>query len=333
VEKRRLILIPDRSIEANVETVIFGKGYKILTPHATRTADIEDDIWHAADGILAWHELMFDRNLLSKLINCKVIVRIGVGFDNIDIAAAKDLRIPVCIVPDYGVEDVADHTLAIALNLLRGISGYDQSARSGDWSWNSMPALRRIRGQKLGIVGLGRIGTAVANRAKVFGFDVGFFDPYKFDGWDKALGVRRFGRLQDLLKCSDVISLHTPLTEETANMVNSEFISSTKRGAVLINTARGGLMNLQAVWHGLEMKHLGGVGLDVLPIEPPDRNEPLVHAWQANDGRFLGKIIVTPHSAFFNHESYEEMRKKAAITAVDVLERGEIRNCVNNFIK
>ena len=330
MKEHRLILIPDRSIEADVESEIFGDGYKIVTPNATNSAEIDDSVWNAADGILAWHDLHFDRELLRKLINCKIIVRIGVGYDNVDLVAARELKIAVCTVPDYGVEDVADHTLALTLNLLRGISGYDQAARSGTWSWSSMPTLRRIQGLNFNIIGLGRIGTATAIRAKAFGFDVGFFDPYKADGWEKATGLRRFFDLHDLLKNSDVISLHTPLTAETANLVNHDFIASISSGAILINTARGGIMDLAAVWDGLQRGRLAGVGLDVLPSEPPDMDEPLVQAWQRPDDHLVGKIILTPHAAFFNQESYLEMRTKAAKTAFEFLERGTLKNCVNS---
>ena len=192
-----------------------------------------------------------------------------------------------------------------------------------------MPTLRRIQGLRFNIIGLGRIGTATAIRAKTFGFDVGFFDPYKPDGWEKATGLRRFFDLHDLLEVSDVISLHTPLTAETTNLVNRDFIASTSHGAILINTARGAIMNLAAVWDGLQGGRLGGVGLDVLPTEPPDLDEPLLQAWQRPDDYLVGKIILTPHCAFFNQESYIEMRTKAAKTAFEFLERGTLKNCVN----
>ncbi|MBI2320748.1 MAG: hypothetical protein HYU88_01265 [Chloroflexi bacterium] len=220
---RPVILIPDRLEQpADVEQEAFGPAARILTPGAHHDAEIADEVWASADAVLAWHDLRYPAALLAKLRRCRVIVRIGVGYDNVDLEAAGRLGIAVCNVPDYGTADVADHAMALLLALARGVYAFSERVRAADdnWHWQAAGPLRRLAGSTLGIVGLGRIGTAVALRAKAFGMRVAFYDPYLPDGQDKALGVERCDALDELLGQADAVSIHTPLTDETRGMAD-----------------------------------------------------------------------------------------------------------------
>jgi len=181
----------------------------------------------------------------------------------------------------------------------------------------------------LGIIGLGRIGTATALRAKAFGMRVVFYDPYIPDGQDKALGVTRCYELADLLAQADVVSIHTPLTSETRGMANAAFFSMLKPGAIFINTARGAIVDLDALTEALRSGQVGAAGLDVLPQEPPDPDHPLIRAWRARESWIAYRLIITPHAAFYCEEAYREMRMKAALEAKRVLAGQKPRNCVN----
>ena len=328
---KKTILIPDRlTSPAEVEQDVFGSDIKILTPCAKNASEIDDDTWRKADAILAWHELQYSAEIIDKLDRCKVIVRIGVGFDNVDLIASGKKGIPVCNVPDYGTNDVADHAIGLMLSLARGIFAYSEKVReSNSWDWNNAGELHRLTCATLGIIGLGRIGTAIALRAKALGMYIIFYDPYLPDGQDKALGVVRCENLSGLLEQSDVVSIHTPLSKETRGMADSTFFTKMKKGSIFINTARGAIVSLDALTEALKTNHLRGVGLDVLPQEPPDPDHPLIKAWRSKERWISQRLIITPHAAFYNKESYEEMRRKAALEARHVLEGKEPKNCVN----
>jgi lactate dehydrogenase-like 2-hydroxyacid dehydrogenase len=324
------IIIPDRSRPpADIEQGVFGPGTEILTPCVKHTRDVPDETWRSVDAVLAWHDLLFDAPLIAKLDRCKAIVRVGVGFENVDLQAAGARGIRVCNVPDYGTCDVADHAMALLLGLARGIIQYEELIRRGEWTWERVTNLSRLTGSTLGIVGLGRIGTATAMRAKGLGMDIVFHDPYKPEGHDKALGIRRAYSLDELLAQSDSVSLHCPSTKETENMADASFFAKMKPNGYFINTARGKLMDADALYESLKAGHLRGAGVDVLPVEPPDRKHPLFKAWNDREPWLAGRFILTPHASFFNRESHAEMRRKAAEEALRVLRGDAPRNCVN----
>lgn len=328
--RRWHVLIPDRLTSApDVERAVLGTDTVFLTPGASDAAEVPDAYWTQADAILAWHEVRIGDDVVARLERCKVIVRVGAGFDNVDLESAARRGIPVCNVPDYGTNDVADHTLALILALSRGIVAYDDAARHGRWEWDAAGPLNRVTGAACGIVGLGRIGTATALRAKAFGMPVLFFDPYKDAGYDKALGIERVWTLEALLERSDVVTLHMPLTDETRGMAGASFFARCRPGALFINVARGLCLDLDALHDALRSGRLRGAGLDVLPQEPPWPDHPLIDAWRRGEPWIAGRLVITPHAAFYNRESYVEMRRKAAEEVLRVLQGEEPRNCVN----
>jgi C-terminal binding protein len=281
-----------------------------------------------ADALIVFHTIRISAATIGRLKKCRAIVRCGVGYDNVDLAAAGGKGIYVCNVPDYGTDEVADHALALMLALARGLALTERGLRKTLAPWNFLAAspLTRLAGATLGIIGLGRIGTAAALRAKSFRLRVVACDPYLPDGYDKALGVTLLS-LDDLLAASDIVSVHTPLTPETAGIVGSAQLAKMKPHGILINTARGKCVDVRAVAETLAAGKIGGAGLDVLPDEPPAPDDPIVKLWQQENPPV--NLILTPHNAFYTEQSREEMRTKAALEVRRVLLGEKPRNPVN----
>lgn len=267
----------------------------------------------------------------EDLPGTQIVVRLGVGFDNIDLAGWAARGVPVCNVPDYGTSEVADHALALMLALRRGVAFYDARLKlEGDagWDWSGAPLVGRLRGTVFGVIGMGRIGIAAATRARAFGMDVAFHDPYVPSGLEIALGARRLDSLDELFAQADVVSVHVPLTSETRGMIGAALLTRCRPGAILVNTARGPLVHLDALFEALKAGALAGAALDVLPDEPPDAAHPLLRAWGDREPWLEGRLVLTPHAAFYSPQSLTDLRSKAIETAVDFLRTGRLRNRV-----
>jgi phosphoglycerate dehydrogenase-like enzyme len=291
---------------------------------------LPDAALKAADAIVVWHEMKIDADFVAKIPNCCVIVRAGVGFDHIDLAAAGRAGIPVCNTPDYGTSEVADHAIALMLTFCRGIGTF-QAALKRDpvagFDSTLAPLIRRVRGTTFGVVGMGRIGTAAALRAKAFGMQVVIHDPYLPRGAEIAVGVERVESLDALLGKSSVVSLHCPLTGETENLIDAARLAAMQPHAILINTARGAVVDVAAVIAALRGATIAGAALDVLPDEPPGKDDAIsgALAGAALDGR----LIVTPHAAWASPESRADARRLSTQTAMLYLRTGKLRNLVN----
>jgi D-3-phosphoglycerate dehydrogenase/C-terminal binding protein len=268
---------------------------------------------------------------IERLTNCKLIVRCGVGYDNVDFAFARTRGIPVANVPDYGTEEVADSAIGLMLALTRGINFHNTFLRpaDADWRYHHVAPLYRLRGRTFGILGLGRIGTAAATRAKALGMDVVFYDPYKGDGYDKALGVRRVETLDELLAQAFVLSVHCPLTPDTQHIINAASLEKMLRGSYLINTARGNIVDVTAIPDAIASGRLAGAGIDVLPQEPPPADHPLVVAWRDPKHPAHQRVILNAHNAFYSVEGLRDMRVKGAEACRRALLGQPIRNLVN----
>jgi lactate dehydrogenase-like 2-hydroxyacid dehydrogenase len=195
------------------------------------------------------------------------------------------------------------------------------------WRWNAGPAMKRLATDRLGIIGYGRIGRAVAQRARGFGMEVVWFDPY-VDATPDLIGAR-VETLDALLETSDIISLHCPLTPETRGLIGESALFRMKPGAVLINTARGAILDLRAAHDALRVGRLGAAGIDVFEDEPVDPDHPLIQAFRLQPSWAAGRLILTPHAAFYSPQSWIDLREKAAATTRDFLLKGWMRNCVN----
>jgi D-3-phosphoglycerate dehydrogenase/C-terminal binding protein len=294
----------------------------------------ESELWgriENADCIMVYHTLKVMKATIERLTNCRLIVRCGVGYDNVDHAFARTRGIPVANVPDYGTEEVADSAIGLMLALTRGINFHNNFLRpaNSDWRFHHVAPLYRLRGRTFGVLGLGRIGTAAATRAKALGMDVIFYDPYKPDGYDKALGVRRVESLNDFLSQAFVLSCHCPLTPDTHHIINDTAIEKMPRGSYLINTARGNIVDVAAIPGAIASGHLAGVGLDVLPQEPPPADHPLIVAWRDPKHPAYNRLILNAHNAFYSVEGLRDMRVKGAEACRRALTGQPLRNVVN----
>ncbi|MCB9946618.1 MAG: C-terminal binding protein [Rhodospirillaceae bacterium] len=329
-----LVITPDAQYpdDGEVERPVMGSGARLEIYRERDLHRLPAGRVAQADAFLVWHEVAFDRASIAALPRCRVIVRAGVGFDHIDLAAAGEAGIPVCNTPDYGTSEVADHAIALMLTLARGIATYHDALRAdpvGSFVPALAPGVTRIRGRRLGIVGLGRIGTATALRAKAFGLEVVAYDPYVSRGQEIAVGVGRVDTLAELLAGSDVVSLHAPLTEETRGMIDAAALAAMPRHAFLINTARGAIVDHLALLEALQSGGIAGAALDVLPQEPADPDHPLIKAYTAKPSPLAGRLVLTPHAAWFSPQSARDARRLSTETLMAYLTRGDLRNCVN----
>jgi len=328
------VLVPDAPYadEGDLERATAGPDVAWRIFRERDPSRVPDAAWRAADAVLAWHAIRFDGPIIDRLTRCRLIVGCGVGVDRIDLDAAGRAGIPVCNVPDYGTAEVADHTLALILALTRGIvPGHAALAADPVANWRSdvSPILRRLQGARLGLVGVGRIGTAVAMRARPFGFDLLAFDPYAPRGHEIAIGATRVERFEEFLGAADVVSIHAPLTPETRGLFGAAAFDAMRRDALLINTARGPLVDTDALADALAAGTIAGAALDVLPEEPPRAGGKLLAAFLADAPWLRGRLVLTPHSAWRSPASYLDCRRKAVETALAYLVEGRLKNCVN----
>jgi len=250
--------------------------------------------------------------VVAALPGLGIVSRIGAGFDTVDTEACAQHGVWVANSPDYGVGEVATHALALALASLRNVAAYDRDVRAGKWHYLSSGVLRRPAELTLGIVGLGRIGKRMAHVSRNVFKRVVAYDPHLIDG-DFPAYVERIRSLTELAMASDVVSLHTPLNAETRGLVDGRFFAAARAGMTLVNTSRGGVVNLPDLLKALDAGILRGVALDVLPVEPVPADSPLV-----KDPR----VILTPHAAFFSVEAERELRRKAAQNIVTWMRTG-----------
>lgn len=271
----------------------------------------EDDILAVArdaDAILVTYAKL-PGDLLRQLARCKAIGRFGLGVDNIDIKTAGELGIVVTYVPDYCMQEVSDHAMALLLALARKIPFSDRLVQAGRWEMPAVAPLRRLAGQVLGLVGFGNIPRALVPKAKAFGLEVIAHDPYAAAAVFATSGVEAVS-FEDLLARADFVSVHAPLTPATHGLIDAAAFARMKKGAVIINTARGPLIDEPSLLAALDSGQLGGAALDVVTTEPLPK-----------DSRLLGRpnVILTPHTAFYSVEALEELQTKCAADVARVL--------------
>ena len=259
--------------------------------------------------------------LIASMQRCRIISRVGTGLDAIDIDAATKHGIWVTYVPDYAVDEVSTHAIASLLAHARGFPRLLESTRRGEWGNKVVAPIRRLQGQTLGLLGFGRIGQAVGSKARGLGLKVVVHDPYVASLPPESSDARLVD-WETLLRTSDYISLHVPLTEGTRHIINAESLSSMKSTAFLINTARGALIDEDALLEAVRSGQIAGAALDVLSAEPPPVDHPLLHE---------ERIWITPHSAWYSEESMEDMRTRGAEEVVRVLQGQKPRSPVNQI--
>jgi D-3-phosphoglycerate dehydrogenase len=288
----------------------------------------EDDLVGPAagcDAIMNQYARVGARTI-AAMTRCKVIARYGVGVDIVDVEAATARDILVTNVRDYCTEEVADHAVSLWLTLARRILAYDRATHAGIWRWQSGAPIHRLRGQTVGIVSFGRIGQAIADRARPFGVDLVVHDPYVPDATIAAAGARRVEK-SELLAVSDVLMMQVPMTAETRHFLGPAELASIKPGAIVVNTGRGPTIDNRALYDALVSGRVAGAGLDDPEEEPAKRSH-----WSPRDNPLfqLPNVIVTPHAAYYSEESIQLARETAASEVARVL-TGEIpRYPVNN---
>jgi D-3-phosphoglycerate dehydrogenase len=261
-----------------------------------------------ADAILVTYAKL-TRDILTQLTKCKAIGRFGLGVDNIDLPAAKEKGIAVNYVPDYCIREVSDHAMALLLALIRKITLSNKLVQSGRWEMPAVVPIRRIEGTVLGLIGFGHIPRLVAPKAQAFGMKVIGYDPYIKPDVFKAAKVESVD-LDTLLKTSDYVSVHAPLLPATRGMLNAAAFAKMKKGAYLVNTARGPLIDEPALIAALDAGQIAGAGLDVVAAEPLAKDSPLL-------GR--DNVIISPHTGFYSIEALNELETKCAADVARVL--------------
>ncbi|MFI9507845.1 C-terminal binding protein [Nocardia sp. NPDC052566] len=301
----------------DIETEVIGAHGEVRL-EIISDGDLEPLYAAEPELIILWHRVALDAAFFDRIKTCRAVICASVGYDHVDIAAARRNDVAVYYVPDYGTEEVADHTLALGLSLARRLPALDGHVRDGGWDWRAIGPARRLRDRVWGIVGLGRIGTAVALRARALGMRVAFYDPYNHPGIEKGLGYRRAHTLTALLAEADIVSLHVPLTRETRHLLGDNELAAMKDDAVLVNTARGPVIDLDALRTALAASRPGYVGLDVVD------GEPRIPQWLSAHPRAL----LTPHAAFYSVESLTELRTRAAEAARQLLTGAQLTSAI-----
>lgn len=328
----QIILFTDaRAGDLDIEQAVSGADAELLNPRQKTFDAIDVSDWERCDAVVT-ARLPVDARAVEHLKRARVVVRHGVGFDIVDLEACGAAGIAVCNVPDYGTTEVADSAIAIMLTFARGTAALDAALRrdlAGSWTHAHNVTARRLRGARFGVIGLGRIGTAAALRARAFGMEVAFYDPWLPNGAELSFGFTRAKTRDELLGMADVVTIHAPLTRETRGLIDASAVSAMKPGAYLINTARGPICDTAALLEGLRSGKLAAVGLDVLPKEPGTPADPLVAAWHADEPALRGRVLLNPHAGWYSPDAFVDLRRKAMETAYYYLRDGKLTNCVN----
>jgi lactate dehydrogenase-like 2-hydroxyacid dehydrogenase len=311
-----------------LERQVLGAEAELVFFGTRNEHEFPQEVLPELDALLVWRASVGPETT-RQLKRCRIVVRYGVGYDALDWKALAEAGIPACNTPDYGTEEVADTAVAMILAQQRRVVRYDQECRTYSSGWQEHTRFtRRSSETSIGVVGVGRIGTAVVNRLKPFGFRLLGYDPQQPSGHEKAVGYERVRKLEELLEQADVLTFHCPLTPETHGMINRELLSRCRPGVMLVNTARGAVLeSLEVLEEALRSGRVESAALDVLPQEPPNTH-PLITAWQGQDDWIRGRLLINPHSAFYSETAWQEMRLKAAETVRLYLMEGELRNQV-----
>lgn len=318
----------DIQLEKEVIAKYLGGRTVVLTVKyipAWDTETIENEL-PEADGVISVYTV-FDRKTLERMKKCKIIATQTIGINTIDFDAATEQGICITNVPDYCIEEVALHTVTLALSCVRKITTYDKIARNKIWNIDDIykyGQIHRLQHQTYGLVSFGRIAKRVAELMKGFGMKVMTFDPFLNESVFNEYGVQRAESLEELFASCNIISLHTPLTPETEGMIDLELLKKMPEGGILINTSRGGIVKEEDLYSALNKGYLNSAGVDVI-IDESEFESPLYE---------LNNVIITPHVAYYSEEALTECRRKAAEQIGDVIGRSKVpKYLVNKSVK
>lgn len=307
-------IFPDLSIEEEILNEVGAQVYLAKAKSPEAILEVAKD----ADALVTVYAEI-TKEVIEKLEKCRVIVRCGIGVNNVDLQAASAKGIYVANVPDYCWDEVSDHTVALALALERKVLLLDKQVKAGKWNLDEFKPILGLRGQTFGLIGFGNIPKEVAKKAQVFGFKVVAYDPFVNQDAANEFNVE-MKTLEELLQIADVVSVHAPLIDATYHMINKDTLGLMKPTAFLVNTARGPLVDTEALYEALRDKKIAGAALDVMEVEPPAKDNPLLT---------LENVILTPHAAFYSEASSLNLRKLAFKEVVRVIKGDKPKNFVN----
>jgi len=309
---------PDLSVEsavladANADADVQLRGEYARTP-----AEVIESA-EGADALLVQYAEITE-DVFEALPDLQAVGRYGIGVDSIDLDAATDHGVPVVNVPDYCIEEVPTHTLALLLTCIRKIPSYDRAIKGGEWDWTAGKPIRRLTGATLGLVGFGKLPRRLVELVAGFDLDILVYDPYVDAEEIDAIGAEKVD-LGGLLDRSRYVSVHAPLTDETRHLIDADALARMREDAIVVNTARGPLVDVDALFEAVEAGEIAGAGLDVLPEEPP-AEPPLDH----------DAIVYTPHVAWYSEASMETMRRTVAEDVLGILRGDAPVNPVNDL--
>lgn len=320
--KPKVWILDDEGLSHEKEFEIYEENnieYRVTTKASFET-DLEE-FGKDAIAIVGQVGFQIDAELMDQLKNLKAICSFGMGFNQIDIEAARERNIYVCNVPNYCAEEVADHTVALSLSLLRRLFHYNRSVKNGIWDPTDTEPIHRLSHTVIGLLGFGQIARNVAQKLKAFGVKIIAHDRFVDEKVFEQYGVTSVS-FEELLEQSHLLSLHVPLTKETRHMLNYENLKKLPKGAFIVNTCRGGVIVEEDLVKVIKEKHLSGAALDVLEKEPPEKDNELLK---------LDDVIITPHAAYFSVEAEEQMQEETAMNVVRVVRNEKPINIVNNL--
>lgn len=300
-------------------SIICGAGFE-LEEFQVKEADKLIGLIDDADAVITQYSDI-NADVISHLKHCKMIIKYGIGVNNIDVEAATKKGIYVCNVPDYGIEEVSNHAVSMILSLSKKLPTITGALRNGDWGYSSIVPLYRFSESTVGLAGFGRIPQLVAKKLSGFGVRILAYDPYINEAAAKEFSVESVD-FETLCRESDYISVHCPLTKDTEHMFNAKSFALMKPHAVIVNTARGPIICENDLIEALKKGIIAGAGLDVFESEPVAQENPLLH---------MDNVIATPHCAWYSLQSIDALQRKVAEEVVNVLKGNKPFNCVNRI--
>lgn len=304
------------------EEEVLAKVGATLVPAQCRTEEELIEACKDADALINQYAQLTPR-VIQALDKCKVIARYGVGINTVDLDAATEKGICVVNVPDYCMDEVSDHAMALLLACARKVVLMNNEVKKGNWDYKVSVPIYRLRGKTLGLISFGRIAQTIAKKAQAFGLDILIFDPYIPDAVAEQFGVKKVS-LEELLKSSDFISVHAPLNAETEHLISEKEFQLMKKTTFIINTGRGPVIHEDALVKALQEGWIAGAGLDVIEVEPVRSDSPLLQ---------MDNVILNPHVAWYSEEAGTDLQTKAAQGVVEVLEGYFPKNLVNKQVK
>ncbi len=297
--------------------IITGSGAELA---AFQVKDEEGliEIVRDADAVVVQYANITPK-VIKAMEHCKMIIKYGIGVNNIDSMAATEKGIYICNVPDYGIDEVSNHAIAMMLALAKKLPIVTKSLRGGEWGYLSTIPLFRLQDSTLGLVGLGRIPSLVAKKMSGFGMNILAYDPYANEEYARSQGVTLVD-FDTLIEKSDFVSVHCPQTEETTHLFNKEVFTRMKKTAFLINTARGPIVDQTALIEALKSGEIAGAGLDVFEQEPIEKDSELLK---------MDNVIATPHCAWYSEQAITTLQRKVAEEVINVLKGNKPFNCTN----